>query len=522
MSGNEKQYKIILDRQKPEDELKASVLRSVEDYTDRNGLGAKNGRHICLAAEETMEMLRVLKCRQPDLMLIERDGTDVLLRFITTSCSDEVTGDEEPDFTDTKGVTGKLRLLYDCGYPGLEKNYIRAEEIGVRKALMKDFRQMGIEGASDAYVWTLQSYNLTAFDRVMEEDDEKWQEISHSILANLSEDIRLFIFPEKIELNIRIRLKKDDKTESGKYAISPEFDRLFKIPVVKTPFQVKMVQLMYGRLARKHKSEPDLEISEFKMSSGQSKKGSISILKYYPYSEDNRLPAVIFFHGGADLFPALPYHYRLAGKIAREVPCRVFMVMYDLAPEYNPPVQIREGFEVYRQLLEEKIYDVSPDRTVLMGDSSGGTIAAAVTLMSRDGKAPLPRGQVLLYPSLDARFNTPSMKKYTDVPVINADAINSYRKIIHADWSEGNRYYMSPTEADDFKGLCDTYIETAEFDALHDEGIEYAKKLEENGVRVVLNETNGTVHSFDMAEDSSILQEAMGRRIGFLKELFRT
>ena len=118
------------------------------------------------------------------------------------------------------------------------------------------------------------------------------------------------------------------------------------------------------------------------------------------------------------------------------------------------------------------------------------------------------------------RFNTPSMKKYTDVPVINADAINAYRKIVHSDWSEGNKYYQSPAEAESFKGLCNTYIETAEFDALHDEGVEYARALEKDGVNVILNETKGTVHCFDMAENSSILMEAMNKRIGFIKDLF--
>ena len=125
-----------------------------------------------------------------------------------------------------------------------------------------------------------------------------------------------------------------------------------------------------------------------------------------------------------------------------------------------------------------------------------------------------------MYPSLDMRYNTPSMKKYTDVPIINTEAINSYRNIVHSDWSFGNKYYMSPAEAKTFEGLCDTYVETTEFDPLHDEGVEYAKKLKAAGVNVILNETKGTVHSFDMADNSSIVEAAVESRVEFLNKLF--
>jgi acetyl esterase/lipase len=188
---------------------------------------------------------------------------------------------------------------------------------------------------------------------------------------------------------------------------------------------------------------------------------------------------------------------------------------------FNPPVQIIEGLDVYRRLLETARYFIDPDKIAVMGDSSGGTMTAAVALLARDGMAPLPKGQMLLYPSLDMRYNTESMKKYTDVPVVNAEAIDCYRKIVRTDWSQENKYYLSPTQAESFEGLCNTYIETAQFDALHDEGVEYAKKLEAAGVPVILNETKGTVHSFDMAADSTILAKAMKKRIAFLKDIFK-
>ena len=515
-----KKLVVKLDWERNADDLKKLVLEAADDYRAKYGLGKKDGRYLRLAVEESMELLGHIKAGRPDEIHIEETDDGVRLRFITNTSAG---GEDEFSFADREmhGVTGKLKAFYECGYEKLDKNRTKAEEFGVRKAQTDDLMEMGFAAEDSAYVWTLQSYDMTAFDHTLEENDEQWREISHSILANISEDIRLIIFSHKIIFDIRLATAREEKQGAEGYAISPDFDALKKIPVFKTPFQIKLVQLLYGGLARKQKSQADLEISEIKLSSEYSRKGRIPVLWYRPRRMPDKVNTVVFYHGGADLFPALPYHYRLAEKLVRLAQCQVFLVLHDLAPRTNPPVQILEGLEVYRQLLEDEKYNVSSERTALMGDSSGGTMTAAVSLLARDGKAPSPKGALLLYPSLDMRYNTESMKKYRDVPIVNGEAIDSYRKIVKSDWSEGNKYYMSPTEAESFAGLCDTYVETAEFDALHDEGVEYAKKLEAAGVRVVLNETKGTVHSFDMAKESDIVKAAVERRVQFLREIFK-
>ena len=515
------EYRMKLDWDKPVEEVKTTVMNAAEEYSRKNNLEKRDSSHLRLAAEETMEMVRLLKDRRPEELCLEMEDETVILHLITRTRQEGTRLAGPADYAGAQGISGKLRLLYETTYEDLEKDSANAEEIGVRKASREDLKEIGIDDSSDAYVWSLQAYDLSVFDRIMEDDEEGWQEVSHSILANLSEDIRLFIFPDKTELDIRLSVSADRETADGKYAISPEFEELYKVPVVKSRFQVKLVQLMYGGLPNKQKSSDRLEVRKMKFSTGFNKKGELTALRYTPIGAEDNSPAVIFFHGGADLFPALPYHYRLAASIAKGACCRVFLLMHDLAPKYNPPVQIREGLDVYRILLEEGRYFIDPKKVVVMGDSSGGTMAAAVALLARDGLAPAPAAQMLLYPSLDMRYNTPSMKKYTDVPVVNAEAIDFYRKIVRTDWSKGNKYYLSPTEADSFEGLCPAYIETAEFDALHDEGVEYAKKLKAAGVPVVLNETRGTVHSFDMAMNSQIYAEALTRRIEFLKDVFK-
>jgi acetyl esterase len=154
-----------------------------------------------------------------------------------------------------------------------------------------------------------------------------------------------------------------------------------------------------------------------------------------------------------------------------------------------------------------------------VGDSAGGTMAAALTLLARDRGLTMPKGTLLLYPSLDMRFETDSMDKYSDVPVMNGDSIKAFRKIVNSDREEGLKYYYSPAEAESLSGLCPMYVETAEFDPLHDEGADFAKRLKKEGNDVTLNETRGTVHAFDMAKGSSIQCAAVDERAKFIKGL---
>ena len=80
--------------------------------------------------------------------------------------------------------------------------------------------------------------------------------------------------------------------------------------------------------------------------------------------------------------------------------------------------------------------------------------------------------------------------------------------------------YYSPVEAESFEGLPPAYIETAEFDCLHDDGILYAGKLRQAGIEVVLNETEGTMHGFDIVRKAPTTKKVIEARTKFMKEYF--
>ena len=82
-----------------------------------------------------------------------------------------------------------------------------------------------------------------------------------------------------------------------------------------------------------------------------------------------------------------------------------------------------------------------------------------------------------------------------------------------------NYVWYSPVEGESFAGLPPAYIETAEFDCLHDDGILYAELLQKAGVEVTLNETKGTMHGFDIATKAPTTREAMRQRIAYMKRM---
>ena len=112
-----------------------------------------------------------------------------------------------------------------------------------------------------------------------------------------------------------------------------------------------------------------------------------------------------------------------------------------------------------------------------------------------------------------------SAKQFTDTPMWNSTLSDRIGPMTKVDRSDPNYVWYSPVEAESFAGLPPAYIETAEFDCLHDDGILYAELLRNAGIDVILNETRGTMHGFDIATKAPTTLGAMGERIAFMKRM---
>ena len=237
--------------------------------------------------------------------------------------------------------------------------------------------------------------------------------------------------------------------------------------------------------------------------------------------EQADLPALVYVHGGAFAYKAAAYQKKLAMIYAKKAGCKVFFPHYRLAPKYQYPAAYEDVMSVYRYVAEHaQELGVDPSRIGIAGDSAGASIAALVCNRWEEENVPMPCLQMLVYPVTDARMETESMKLYTDTPNWDSKA-NERMWDYYCGKDSEKRDKASPMWCDLPSALPGTYIETAEFDCLHDEGLAYAGKLKQTGVDVVINETEGTFHGYDAAIDTQIVKQQISKRLSFLRSGYR-
>ena len=237
--------------------------------------------------------------------------------------------------------------------------------------------------------------------------------------------------------------------------------------------------------------------------------------------EQADMPALVYVHGGAFAYKAAAYQKKLAMIYAKKAGCKVFFPHYRLAPKHQYPAAYEDVMSVYRYVAEHaQELGVDPSRIGIAGDSAGASIAALVCNRWEEENVPMPCLQMLVYPVTDARMETESMKLYTDTPNWDSKA-NERMWDYYCGKDSEKRDKASPIWCDLPSALPGTYIETAEFDCLHDEGLAYAGKLKQAGVDVVINETEGTFHGYDAAIDTQIVKQQISKRLSFLRSGYR-
>ena len=248
----------------------------------------------------------------------------------------------------------------------------------------------------------------------------------------------------------------------------------------------------------------------------------IAVYTITPRGLGDCAPCLLYNHGGAFVLEAAKYHYALALRYARETGCKVVFPQYRLAPKYPFPVFFEDCYAAFLWAYDgAETLGIDRNRIGIGGDSAGSALAVSVCRMAHErGVSVRFRFQMLLYPYLDARNKSESARKYTDTPMWNSLLSGKMHKMTRADRNCPDFHYYSPVEAGDFGNTPPTYIETAEFDCLHDDGVLYAGLLSDAGVPVELCETQGTMHGYDIALDAGITQKSVEKRIAFMKKYF--
>jgi len=233
-------------------------------------------------------------------------------------------------------------------------------------------------------------------------------------------------------------------------------------------------------------------------------------------------PALVYYHGGAFVMKPAPQHVENAVRYAQEAQCVVIFVEYRLAPKHPFPAGFNDCYAALRWTISNASkLGIDQRRVVVGGDSAGGALAAAVAQKAVHEERIKLCGQLLIYPVADADCKWPSTSAYADVPPFKAASpLAIWEAYLGQSPKTGVPRYASPIHGD-LSGLAPAYVELAEFDILHDEGDAYAKALLAKNVEVEVNDTQGTVHGFDLlAANSGISKAAMQSRIQFLQKVF--
>ena len=247
---------------------------------------------------------------------------------------------------------------------------------------------------------------------------------------------------------------------------------------------------------------------------------SLKTTVFSPKGADEKKPALIYVHGGAFVYKAAAYQKKLVCIYAEKTGCKVFFPHYHLAPKYQYPAAFRDVMSLYEYVTTnaEKL-GIDNRRIGIAGDSAGASIAALICNRYAEEHLNVPCLQMLVYPATDAEMATDSMKQFSDTPQWNSRA-NGRMWHYYCGDDMAKRISASPVHCEMPDLIPKTYIETAEFDCLHDEGIMYAQKLIDAGAEVVINETAGTYHGYDTVTDAKIVMQNVERRIEFLRNGF--
>ena len=230
-------------------------------------------------------------------------------------------------------------------------------------------------------------------------------------------------------------------------------------------------------------------------------------LRLYRSSADAVLPVLVFFHGGGWVVGDIETHDTVCRHLANRAECAVVSVDYRLAPEHKFPAAVEDSFAATLWIADNAAaLGVDPARLAVGGDSAGGNLAAAVSLIARDAGAPRICYQLLIYPATDAAMRHESIARFAEGYVLTRPTMRWFYEQYLRDPSDAADWRVSPLVAPDLARLPPALVLTAGYDPLCDEGDAYAARLTAAGVPVQHRRFPGQIHGF--ATNGKIIRAA--------------
>ncbi|MBI1397273.1 MAG: alpha/beta hydrolase fold domain-containing protein [Betaproteobacteria bacterium] len=225
----------------------------------------------------------------------------------------------------------------------------------------------------------------------------------------------------------------------------------------------------------------------------------ITIRVYQPRERaaGEKLPVLVWFHGGGFVIGDLDTHDSACRRLAKEGDCLVVAVHYRLAPEAKFPAAVEDSMAAVRWVATHgDEIGADPHRIGVGGDSAGGNLAAVCALIARDEGSPKLSHQLLIYPCTAPEPETRTHKQFAEGYLLTRNTITwFYRQYLRSARDTGD-FRFGPLIADDVSNLPPAFVLVAGFDPLRDEGVQYANRLIEAGNDTTLVNMAGMIHGF--------------------------
>jgi acetyl esterase len=229
--------------------------------------------------------------------------------------------------------------------------------------------------------------------------------------------------------------------------------------------------------------------------------GEVSITVVRPVDSNGSLPAVVYTHGGGWILGSFATHERLVRDLTAQTKAAFVFVNYTPSPEARYPTAIEQVYATVQWVARHGAeLGLDGKRLAVAGDSVGGNMTAAVTLLAKERGGPAIRYQALLYPVTDAHFDTGTYDQFADGPWLTRQAMQWFWDAYAPDPTLRMEPTASPLQAtlEQLRGLPPALVITDEADVLRDEGEAYGRKLRQAGVAVTAVRYEGVFHDFMM------------------------
>ena len=221
------------------------------------------------------------------------------------------------------------------------------------------------------------------------------------------------------------------------------------------------------------------------------------------FSPPNDLPhpVILFFHGGGWVTGNIESYDSVCSTMARVTDRIIISVDYRLEPEYTFPTALEDCYCVAKEIfLDNTLLKTNTDEITIMGDSAGGNLAAALSIMARDRGEFLPKQQILIYPATFHDHSEtspfPSVRENGTDYLLTSKTISDYMEMYCPNKRDWRNPYFAPLLEKDFSKQPRTLIITAEYCPLRDEGEAYGRKLQEAGNDVVIKRMSNALHGY--------------------------